>query len=159
MRFVPYVNHTIEVELPVDLVVESLSKETQQKRPFWPNPFSDNRKQFIGSVSSTGTFQLVRNIYYLNSFLPSIRGRVTESMKGTVVSCSMIGNPAVIAAFMALPAFAGFILTTLMMETRFFVWVASVFGLFVGYCIYTFGFMVHQGIDKKALTDVLTKKS
>jgi hypothetical protein len=110
-------------------------------------------------VSSTGTFQLVRNIYYLNSFLPSIRGRVTESVKGSVVSCSMIGNPAVIAAFMVLPVFAGFILTTIMMEPRFFVWVASCFGLLVGYCLYTFGFMVQQGIDKKVLADVLTKKS
>jgi hypothetical protein len=71
----------------------------------------------------------------------------------------MIGNPAVIAAFMVLPVFAGFILTTIMMEPRFFVWVASCFGLLVGYCLYTFGFMVQQGIDKKVLADVLTKKS
>ena len=30
MRFIPYVHHAIEVELPVSTVIESLSKEVQR---------------------------------------------------------------------------------------------------------------------------------
>jgi len=158
MRFIPYVHHAIEVELPVSTVIESLSREVHRDRTFWPNPFADDRKSFMGSMTD-GSFRLVRNIYYLNSFLPSIKGKITESKTGSVVSFSMIGNPAVIVVFMLLPAFFGFILTTLLTEPDFLVTAATIAGLFLGYCVYTFGFMVQQAVDKKLLTDVLLKKT
>lgn len=153
MRFIPYVHHTIEVELPVSTVIESLSKEVQRKRPFWPNPFADDRKKFIGSLSS-GTFRIIRNIYYLNSFLPSIKGNVSESKTGSIVSLTMNGNLAVVTAFMLLAAFGGFFLMTFFMQPGFIIMAATVAGLFIGYCVYTFGFMIEQAIDKKVLTDV-----
>jgi hypothetical protein len=158
MRFIPYVHHTIEVESPVNMVIKSLSSEVQLKRTFWPNPFASDRKRFIGSMSD-GSFRVISNIYYLNSFLPSIKGMITESKTGSVVSFTMMGNPAVIVGFMVLPAFFGFILTTLLKEPRLLVTAATVAGLFLGYCVYTFGFMVQKAIDKKVLTDVILKKS
>ncbi len=158
MRFIPYVHHTIEVESHVNTVIESLSGEVQRKRTFWPNPFASDRKRFIGSMSD-GSFRVTRNIYYLNSFLPSIKGRITESKTGSIVHITMIGNPAVIVAVMVLPGFFGFILTTLFTEPRFLVTAAAIAGLILGYCAYTFAFTVQQAIDKKVLTDVLLKKT
>lgn len=157
MRFIPYVHHTIEVELPVSTVIESLSKQVQCKRTFWPDPFADDRKRFIGSMSD-GSFQVIRNIYYLNSFLPSIMGRISESNTGSIVSFTMIGNLAVVTAFMLVAAFGGFFLTTFFMQSVSMITAATVAGLFIGYGVYTFGFIIEQAIDKKVLTDVLSKK-
>jgi len=158
MRFIPYIHHTIEVELPVSTVIESLSKEVQCKEPFWPNPFADDRKRFTGSISD-GSFRVIRNIYYMNSFLPSIKGRISESKTGSVVSFTMAGNLPIATAFMLVAAFGGFFLTTLFMQPLFIITAATVAGLYIGYCLYTFGFMITQAADKKALADVLSKKT
>jgi len=155
MRFIPYVHYAIEVQLPVSTVIELLSKEVQRKETFWPHPFADDRKEFIGSLSD-GTFRIIRNIYYLNSFLPSIKGKISESKTGSIVSFTMIGNLAGLAAIMLVAAFGGFFLTILFMQPGLIITAAAVAGLFIGYCVYTFGFMVQQGIDKKVLTDVLS---
>jgi hypothetical protein len=148
----------MEVELPVSTVIESLSKEVQCKRPFWPNPFADDRKKFKGFLSG-GTFRIIRNIYYLNSFLPTIKGNVSESKTGSIVSVTMNSNLAVLTAFMLVPAFGGFFLTTFFTQPGFVITAVTVAGLLIGYCLYTFGFMMEQAIDKKVLTDVLSKKN
>jgi len=157
MRFIPYVHYTIEVELPVSKVIESLSKEVKRKKLFWPNPFAGDRKGFIGSLSGN-TFRIMRNIYYLNSFLPSIKGKVSESKRGAIVSFTMNGNVVVLTAFMLVAAFGGFFLTIFLMQPGFIITAAVLAGLLVGYCVYTFGFMIQQAIDKKVLTDVLSKR-
>jgi small-conductance mechanosensitive channel len=158
MRFLPYVHHTIEVGSPVRTVIESLSGEVQRKSTFWPNPSGDDRKRFIGSISD-GNFRVVRNIYYLNSFLPSIQGGIFESKAGSVVSFTMTGNLAVVIAFMLVAAFGGFFLTTLFMQSAFVITAATVGGLLIGYCVYSFGLMIQQAIDKRVLTDIFLKKS
>jgi len=157
MRLIPYAHHTIEVELPLNTVIESLSKEVQRKAPFWPHPFADDRKKFIGSLSG-GTFRIIRNHCYLNSFLSSIKGSVSESETGAMVSFTMNGNLAVLTAFMLVAAFVGFFLTIFFMQQGFIITAGAVAGLFIGYCVYTFGFMIQQAIDKKVLTDVLSKR-
>ncbi len=112
MTFIPYTRFTIETTLPVENVTAILLRVVQPKK-FWPNPFSNNRKQFEGTVSRGG-FRIVRNIYYLNSFIPDIKGEFDSSGSGTRIKITMAIHPFVVVTFALVFAFFGYFFTFLM---------------------------------------------
>jgi hypothetical protein len=131
-----------------------MSQVIQGKR-FWPNPFSSERKHFVGTVSNEG-FRFMRNVSYLNSFLPLIKGRVSSSDTGAVIDITMAGNPCVALAFMALVSFFGFILTGIISApaSDLLVVVGIIGGLILGYTGYTLGFKTQEAVDMQFLTDL-----
>jgi len=114
MAFIPYNQFVIETPLPADEVMLKLSQVIQRKK-FWPNPFSNDRKEYEGTISKDG-FRVARNIYYLNSFIPSIKGRFDSSDSGTRIIIAMAIHPLVVVAFALVFAFFGYFLFTFLME-------------------------------------------
>jgi hypothetical protein len=62
---------------------------------FW-RFFDSERKPFVGEVG-TDSFSIYRDIWYQNSFLPRIRGRVEATLSGSKVSIKMSLHPLVTA--------------------------------------------------------------
>ena len=58
---------------------------------FW-RFFDSRRKPFVGKVG-TDSFIIYRDIWYQNSFLPRIRGRVEATLSGSKVSIKMSLHP------------------------------------------------------------------
>ncbi len=153
---VPYKRFIIKTTVTVDKAVHAFSQVVQSSRPFWPKPFSDDRRHFVGSVSEKG-FTVVRNVYYLNSFLPEIRGVFEPSVGGTSIKVTMIANPFVLAAFVAVFAFFAFFLTFfLSIRTGAKLWVilGVLAGGGLGYLIYTSAFIVNVAMDREYLLDL-----
>jgi hypothetical protein len=155
MAFIPYNQFVIETPLPVEEVMEKLSRVVQPKN-FWPNPFSQDRKQFEGIVSK-GRFRMVRNIYYLNSFIPLIKGRFGSSDSGTRIIITMATHPFVILTFGLVFAFFGYFLFTFLMEL--------ISGMFVilgclalAYTICTLAFKRESALDRKFLVKLFSER-
>jgi hypothetical protein len=157
---VPYKRFTIETAVTVDKAIHAFSQVVQSSRPFWPNPFSDDRRHFVGSVSEKG-FRVVRNVYYLNSFLPQIKGVFEPSAGGTDVKITMIGNPFVIASFVAVFAFFAFFFTVFLpigAVSKLWVVLGLLAGGVLGYLIYTSAFIVNMAIDRKYLLALFSNR-
>ena len=155
MAFIPYNQFVIETPLPAEKVMEKLGQVVQPKR-FWPNPFSDNRKQFEGTLSK-GSFTAARNIYYLNSFIPYIKGRFDSSDNGTRIVITMATHPLVIVAFALVFAFFGYFLFTFLM--------GLIPGTFViigcialAYTICTLAFKRESALDRRFLVKLFSKE-
>lgn len=160
MRFVPYHKFAINTHLGTNDVMDILSQVAQAKRKFWPNPFSADRKPFVGTVSTDG-FRFIRNVCYLNSFLPQIKGEVSASNGGAVIMVTMTFNPVIGLAFMAAPAFLGFFLTTIASTPHSVapMIVATAGGKVFGYVAYTLGFKTQEIIDRRFLTNLFPPSS
>lgn len=155
MAFIPYTRFIIETTLPVEKVMEILLQVVQPKK-FWPNPFSADRKQFEGTVSKDG-FRVVRNIYYLNSFIPFIRGRFDSSDSGTRIIITMATHPFVVLIFALVLGFFGYFLLTFLMDLISGIFV--IFGCFaLAYTICTLGFKKESALDRKFLVTLFSKQ-
>lgn len=113
MVLVPYKRFIIETTLTIDEAMQILLQIVQPKR-FWPNPFSEKRRQFVGAVSKEG-FRFIRNVYYLNSFLPAIKGTFNSSNGVTRITITMACNPCVVITMTVAFTFIGYILTSVLM--------------------------------------------
>jgi len=155
MPFIPYNQFVIETPLPVEKVVEALSQVVQPKR-FWPNPFSEDRKQFEGWVTKDG-FRVVRNIYYLNSFIPLIKGRFGSSDSGTRIIITMVTHPFVILTFGLVFAFFGYFLFTFLMGL-----ISGIFAIIgclaLAYTVYTLAFKRESALDRKSLVKLFSNQ-
>jgi hypothetical protein len=151
--FIPYKRFTIETTLTLDEATQALSQEVQPSRPFWPNPFSNERRHFVGSVTKKG-FRVIRNIYYLNSFLPEIKGTIESSGGITSIKITMIGNPWISICFIAVFAFCAFFLMlylpTQAISNSWLGLTTSVAGL-LGYLTYTSALSVEMAKDSNYL--------
>jgi hypothetical protein len=155
MAFIPYNRFVIETPLPVEKVMEKLLQVVQPKK-FWPNPFSDDRKQFEGTVSKDG-FRVVRNIYYLNSFIPFIKGRFDSSDGGTRIIIIMASHPFVVVSFALVFAFFGYFLFTFLMELISGILV--IFGcLALAYTICTLAFKKESAVDRNFLVKLFSEQ-
>jgi hypothetical protein len=155
MTFIPYKRFVIETSLPREKVIGKLLQVVQPKK-FWPNPFSDERKQFQGTVSKDN-FTAVRNIYYLNSFIPYIKGRFDSSDNGTKIIITMATHPFIIITFALVFAFFGYFLFTFLM--------GLIFGTFViigcialAYTICTLAFKRESALDRRFLVKLFSKE-
>jgi hypothetical protein len=155
MTFIPYNRFVIETSLPREKVMEKLLQVVQPKA-FWPNPFSDDRKQFEGTVSKN-SFTVIRNIYYLNSFIPHIKGRFDSSDNGTKIIITMATHPFMILAFALVFAFFGCFLFTFLM--------GLIPGTFViigcialAYTICTLAFKRESALDRRFLVKLFSKE-
>lgn len=152
---VPYKRLTIETSLTVDQVIQALSQVVQSSRPFWPNPFSDERRYFVGSVTRKG-FSVIRNIYYLNSFLPEIKGSFESSagVTNVKIKTTMICNIWILIAFIAVFAFVPFFLMVSLSTgiiSNFWLVLSTLAAGGLGYLTYTFAFAMNMKIDKDYL--------
>jgi hypothetical protein len=150
---VPYKRFTIETTLSVDQAMHALSQVLQSSRSFWPNPFSDERRHFVGTLTKEG-FRVVRNIYYLNSFLPEIKGIIKSSEGVTNVKITMIGNPWILISFIAVFAFFAFFLMIYLSPTvmsNLWMVLGTLVAGGLGYLTYTFAFAVNVGMDRNYL--------
>jgi hypothetical protein len=156
MAFIPYSQFVIETPLPAEKVMEKLSRVVQPKR-FWPNPFSDDRKQFEGCVTKEG-FRVVRNIYYLNSFIPLIKARFGSSDSGTRIIITMATHPFVILTFGLVFAFFGYFFFTYLMEliSGMFVIIGC---LALAYTICTLAFKRESALDRKFLVKLFSEQN
>jgi hypothetical protein len=155
MAFIPYNQFVIETPLPAEKLIEKLSQVVQPKK-FWPNPFSNDRKQFEGVVSNDG-FRIVRNIYYLNSFIPLIKGRFDSSDSGTRIIITMATHPFVIVTFVLVFAFFGYFLFTFLMELISGMFV--IFGcLALAYTLCTIAFKRESALDRKFLVKLFSEQ-
>jgi len=87
---IPYTRLTIKTHLSVQDAEERLAAKVG-KRPFlrWSWPFkSTNEPPFTGTVTN-GRFNIIRNIFYRNSFLPVITGQFHDDLDMTRVEISM----------------------------------------------------------------------
>jgi hypothetical protein len=153
MTFIPYNRFVIETSLPREKVMEKLLQVVQPKK-FWPNPFSDDRKQFEGFVTKEG-FRLVRNIYYLNSFIPLIKGRFDSSDSGTRIIITMAIHPFVILTLVLVFAFFPYFLFTFLMEliSGIFVIIGC---LALAYTICTLAFKRESALDRNFLVKLFS---
>jgi hypothetical protein len=155
MAFIPYNQFVIDTPLPAEMVMEKLSQVVQPKR-FWPNPFSEDRKQFEGIVSK-GCFRMVRNIYYLNSFIPLIKGRFASSDSGTRIIITMATHPFVILTFGLVFAFFGYFLFTYLMELLSGIFV-TIGCLALAYTICTLAFKRESALDRRFLVELFSEQ-
>lgn len=149
----PYNRFTIETTLTVDKVIHALSQVVQPSRPFWPNPFSEARRHFVGSITKEN-FRIVRNIYYLNSFLPEIKGIIETTKGATNIKITMIGNFLILICFVTVFAFfAFFFLVNLPTSPLASLWVVlgSLAAGGLGYLTYTFAFALNVAMDREYL--------
>ncbi|WP_316348919.1 hypothetical protein [Desulfuromonas acetoxidans] len=155
MRFLPHHKFLIESHLSTAEVLDILSQVVQAKRAFWPNPFSDGRKHFVGFLSIEG-FSFVRNVYYLNSFLPQIQGKISESGDGSIIVVTMACNLGVVFVFATALAFLGFFLASIISPAvSALTMIASAMGgLVLGYIAYTLGFNTQEVIDRRFLVQL-----
>jgi hypothetical protein len=155
MAFIPYNQFVIETPLPAEKVMEKLSQVVQPKR-FRPNAFSDDRKQFEGCVTKD-RFRVVRNIYYLNSFIPLIKGRFASSDSGTRIIITMATHPFVILTFGLVFAFFGYFLFTFLMKliSGIFVVIGC---LALAYTICTLAFKRESALDRKFLVKLFSEQ-
>lgn len=158
MRFLPHHKFLIETHLNADEVLDILAQVVQAKRAFWQNPFSAGRKHFVGFLSIDG-FRFVRNVYYLNSFLPQIQGKISGSGDGSIIVVTMACNLGVVFAFMAALAFLGFFLTSIISPpvSALTVMAAAMGGLVLGYIAYTLGFNTQGVIDRRFLVNLFSQ--
>lgn len=85
-HFLPLENVTYTTKLPVDKVLQQLAKQTEPKKIFrWGK---GERTTYEGTVEGN-SFSISRIIGYRNSFLPVIKGEVTENAKGTTIKVRM----------------------------------------------------------------------
>jgi hypothetical protein len=155
MAFIPYTRFVIETPLPAEKVMLKLLRVIQPKK-FWPNPFSDDRKQFEGTVSKDG-FRAVRNIFYLNSFIPFIKGRFDLSDNGTRIIITMSIHPFVVVTFALVFAFFGYFFFTFLMELVSGIFVISGC-LALGYAVCTFAFRRESAVDRNLLVKVFSEQ-
>ena len=155
MAFIPYNQFVIETPLPAEKVIEKLSQVVQPKR-FWPNPFSDDCKQFVGSISKD-RFRVVRNIYGVNSFIPLIKGKFGSSDSGTRIIITMVTHPFVIVAFALIFAFFGYFLFGFLMELISGMFVA-LGCLALAYTICTLAFRWESALDRKFLVKLFSEQ-
>jgi hypothetical protein len=155
MAFIPYTRFVIETPLPAEKVMLKLLQVIQPKK-FWPNPFSDDRKQFEGTVSKDG-FRAVRNIFYLNSFIPFIKGRFDSSDNGTRIIITMSIHPFVVVTFALVFAFFGYFFFTFLMELVSGIFVISGC-LALGYTVCTFAFRRESAVDRNLLVKVFSEQ-
>ena len=155
MAFIPYNQFVIETSLPAEKVMEKLLQVVQPKK-FWPNPFSDDRKQFEGTVSKDG-FRVVRNIYYLNSFIPFIKGRFNSSDSGTRITITMSIHPFVVLTFALVFAFFGYFFFTFLMDliSGIFVVIGC---LALAYTICTLAFKRESALDRRFLVELFSEQ-
>ena len=148
MVFIPYKRFTIETMLTVDEVFKMLLQVVQPKK-FWPKPFSENRKQFVGTVSKEG-FKFIRNVYYLNSFLPTIKGTFNSSDGVTRIIITMACNPCVVISMTVAFTFFGYFLMSVLMGliSGFLVISGSLTLGALGYLICTFAFKATSNADR-----------
>jgi hypothetical protein len=157
MILIPRKRFSIETMLTVDEAVQVLSRVVQPRK-FWPNPFSDDRKEFEGGVSKEG-FKFIRNIYYMNSFLPTIKGTFDWSDGVTKIRIILAGNPCVLIAMIAAFAFFGYFLLSALIgivSGLFLVSGALILGA-LGYLFYTFAFNVVSNSDREFLIKLFSQ--
>jgi hypothetical protein len=155
MTFIPYYRFVIETSLSAEKVMEKLQQVIQPKK-FWPHPFSDDRKQFEGTISKDG-FRVVRNIYYLNSFIPFIKGRFDSSDSGTRIIITMSIHPLVVLTFALVFAFFGYFFFTFLMELISGIFVISGC-LALGYAVCAFAFKRESAVDRNFLVKMFLEK-
>ena len=153
VMLVPFKPFVIETTLSTDHVFHTFEQITQVSKPFIPNLFSRERRYFLGNVDKKG-FKVIRNISYLNSFLPEIKGAFEPSISGTNVKITMIGNPIIIVALVAAFAFFAFSLMVYLpieLVSKFWMLFGVLGGGGIGYLIYIVAFSVNMTIDKNYL--------
>ncbi len=153
MAFIPYTCFVIETPLTPEKVIVKFQQMIQPKN-FWPNPFSGDRKQFEGTISKEG-FRVVRNIYYLNSFIPLIKGRFDSSGSGGKIVITMSIHPLVVLTFALVFAFFGYFFFTFLMELIPGILAISG-GLGLGYVICTLAFKRESAVDRNFLVKVFS---
>jgi hypothetical protein len=156
MIFIPYERFVIETSLDVEEAVEVLSGVVQPNR-FRRNPSSVNRKHYVGTVSKE-RFRFIRNVSYLNSFLPTIKGTFDSSSRVTRIVITMAGNPCVVISMTAVFAFFGYFLLSVLMGLFPGLLVISgslVIGI-LGYAIYTLLFKAESNSDRLFLTKLFS---
>ena len=92
----------IEAEVSPSEVIDRVQSAVRadsflESLKFW-RFFDSQRKPFVGKVGAD-SFIIRRDIWYRNSFLPRIRGRVEASLGGSEVSVTMSLHPVVTVVF------------------------------------------------------------
>jgi len=156
MLFIPYERFVIETSFDVEKVVEVLSGVVQPNR-FRGNPSSVNRKRYVGIVSKE-RFRFIRNVSYLNSFLPTIKGTFDPSSSVTRIMISMTGNLCVLISMAAVFTFFGYFFLSVLMGlfNGSLVISGSLAIGTLGYVIYTFLFKVESNSDRLFLTKLFS---
>jgi hypothetical protein len=157
----PYKKFTIETQLTVNQAIQTLAQVVQSSRPFAPNPFSQERRHFVGSIGEAD-FKLVRNVYYLNSFLPEIKGLFEPSGAATKINITMSCNPLVLVSFVAVFAFFAFFLMVylpmgVMSDALMVLSTFTAGGL--GYLVSVFAFALNMTRDRDYLFALFLKKN
>jgi hypothetical protein len=89
MKFLPFDNFKIYSSLSYDEVRQVLDEEVEPRKGFMLSGiFNTSDKPFRGEVFEN-TFKIFRNIRYKNSFLPIIKGKVSDNYPGTVIEINM----------------------------------------------------------------------
>ncbi len=154
MAFIPYTQFIIETPLSTEKVMVKFQQMIQPKK-FWPNPFSADRKRFEGTISND-KFRVVRNIYYLNSFIPLIKGRFDSSASGTRITITMSVHPLVVLTFALVFVFFGYFFFTFLLELIPGVFV--IYGcLALGYVVCTIAFNRESSVDRNFLVNVFSE--
>jgi len=93
----PFYRFHLDVPASPDVVVQRLQSVVSPKRWFWssylmPLLRDPSDRPFLGTVRRD-SFKIYRNIWYRNSFLPIIRGRILGEPSGTRVYVTMVVSP------------------------------------------------------------------
>ena len=116
MIFIPYERLTIKTYLRPNDALEKL-KHIIGKRKYWSYRRENGRKPYSGSIDGLN-FTVSRNIYYKNSFLPIIKGKVESDMGGCVIKLTMAPHILVIVFMLIWMIMVGFISLPLLFDTN-----------------------------------------
>jgi len=155
----PYKQFTINTSYSTTEVICELSQVIQSRQSIQTN--AEVRKHFVGNINKE-SFKIVRNIFYLNSFIPTIKGVVEATNRGANIKIAMTGNPCVLLAITAAFSFLPFFLMIMFAEanvTTLYLLIGVLGGGSVGYFFYIVLLGLNMNIDKKYLQQILPVKT
>lgn len=153
---VPYRKFTIETKYDIAKIMHLLSHSVQISKQFISNPLSRERKIFLGKIDTDG-FRIVRNVSYLNSFLPVIKGVFEKGQYGLKINVSMSLNPLALIAIISIFGFFSFFFMTLQpinKNSKNLLVLATICGGGLGYLFCYLMFVLNVKFDKNYLIEI-----
>lgn len=152
-KFLPVEDYTLTTGLNVDQVNDRLSKEIGEKRTlrgtFWGYVTSRPYEGYLAN----NTFEISRNIGYMNSFLPLIKGLIYSIAGKTYIKVEMRVIP-----YILLPTIIAIALFSIIGMVLKDIIGSAVFPLLfpvISYLVVYFAFKIESGISKRFLARLL----